>query len=345
MFKSFKTTRPKLTALLGAILAVGLLQASPAADAASLKLRLGHVFAIDSPVDQASQSFAKLLKERTHGEVEVAVFPNSQIGGDESLARDLTRGSLDLAFVNPGSLSGLDPLLDFHYLPYIVTSFEEADKIFYNPKGILQTTLREAMAKHRMETLGFFELEFRAVTNSKKPVEKPADLEGLKLRVPGSAGIRDFFIAAGSQAVAMPFPELFTALQQGTVDGQDNGASITYNSRLFEAQKYMTTTNHVYAMGAIAASQRLWGRLSEEQKQIFRQTAEEVAAQEIQVNRKLNADYLKKIAEGGVKVTTLSPEALTGFRAVADKVWTKLEPVYGKDRIAALREEVKALPR
>ncbi|MHA3904044.1 TRAP transporter substrate-binding protein [Castellaniella sp. WN] len=345
MFKSFKTTRPKLTALLGTILAIGMLQVAPASDAANLKLRLGHVFAIDSPVDQASQAFARLLKERTHGEIEVAVFPNSQIGGDESLARDLARGSLDLAFVNPGSLSGLDPLLDFHYLPYIVTSFDEADKIFYNPKGILQTTLRETMAKHRMVTLGFFELEFRAVTNSRKPVEKPADLEGLKLRVPGSAGIRDFFIAAGSQAVAMPFPELFTALQQGTVDGQDNGASITYNSRLFEAQKYMTTTNHVYAMGAIAASRRLWDRLSEEQKRIFTQTAEEVAAKEIQANRALNADYLKKIAEGGVQVTTLSPEALAGFRAVADKVWSKLEPVYGKERVAALRKEVGALPR
>ncbi len=345
MFQTLKTTRSRLAALLGATLAAAMLQASPAADAAPLKLRLGHVFAIGSPVDQASQDFARLLKERTGGEVEVTVFPNSQIGGDESLARDLTRGSLDLAFVNPGSLSGLDPLLDFHYLPYIVTSFDEADKIFYNPKGILQTTLREAMAKHRMETLGFFELEFRAVTNSKHPVEKPADLEGLKLRVPGSAGIRDFFIAAGAQAVAMPFPELFTALQQGTVDGQDNGASITYNSRLFEAQKYMTTTNHVYAMGAIAASQRLWDRLSDEQKEIFRRTAGEVAAAEIKANRELNAGYLKKIAEGGVKVSTLSPEAMKGFREVADKVWTKLEPVYGAERVAALRKEVQALGR
>lgn len=334
--------RFNLKSLFGGALALGLLSLS-VAHANPVKLRLGHVFAINSPVDQASQEFAKLVKERTNGNLEITVFPNSQLGGDEALARDLARGSLDLAFINPGSLSGLDPLMDIHYLPYIVSNFEEADKIFYNPNGILQKTLRETMAKHRMETLGFFELEFRAVTNSKRPVEKPDDLKGLKLRVPGSAGIRDFFIAAGSQAVAMPFPELFTALQQGTVDGQDNGASITYNSRLFEAQKFMTQTNHVYAMGAIASSQRLWNRLDDKQKQIILKTAQEVADKEIKVNRALNADFLKKIADGGVQVKQLTPEAFAEFRKVADRVWTKLEPVYGKERVDALRKEVAAL--
>ena len=342
MFNSFKKTKSKLATLLGSALAIGMLHAGTV-EANPVKLRLGHVFAINSPVDQASQDFAKLVKERTNGGIEITVFPNSQLGGDEALARDLSRGSLDLAFINPGSLSGLDPLMDIHYLPYIVSNFEEADKIFYNPNGILQKTLRETMAKHRMETLGFFELEFRAVTNSKRAVEKPDDLKGLKLRVPGSAGIRDFFIAAGSQAVAMPFPELFTALQQGTVDGQDNGASITFNSRLFEAQKFMTQTNHVYAMGAIAASQRLWNRLDDKQKDIIRNTAKEVADKEIKVNRAQNADFMKKIADGGVQVTKLSPEAFAEFRKVADRVWTKLEPVYGKERVDALRQEVKAL--
>ncbi|MBV6273665.1 TRAP transporter substrate-binding protein [Alcaligenaceae bacterium CGII-47] len=340
MFTNFRPT--KIITLLG-VIGVALSVAAPVH--AATKLRLGHVFAINSPVDQASQDFAKLVKERTKGDIEITVFPNSQIGGDESLARDLARGSLDFAFINPGSLSGLDPLLDIHYLPYIVTNFDEADKIFYNPKGVLQTTLRETMAKHRMHPLSFFELEFRAVTNSKRAVEKPADLTGLKLRVPGSAGIRDFFIAAGAQAVAMPFPELFTALQQGTVDGQDNGASITYNSRLFEAQKYMTETNHVYAMGTVAASQRTWAKLSDEQKKIIQDSADEVTSNEIAVNRKAHATYMEKIAEGGVQITKLSPEAMLEFRKVADGVWSKLEPIYGKDRVEALRAEVKALKK
>lgn len=339
MFQNLKQT--KLLTLLGSVAVLVSLQVAPVH--ATTKLRLGHVFAVNSPVDQASQDFAKLIKERTNGDLEITVFPNSQIGGDESLARDLARGSLDFAFINPGSLSGLDPLLDIHYLPYIVTSFDEADKIFYNPKGILQSTLRDTLIKQRIQPLSFFELEFRAVTNSKHKIDKPADLVGLKLRVPGSAGIRDFFIAAGAQAVAMPFPELFTALQQGTIDGQDNGASITYNSRLFEAQKFMTATNHVYAMGTVTASQRTWGKLSAQHQKIVQDVADEVTAKEIATNRQLNAEYLQKISAGGVEVTKLSPEAMVEFRKVADGVWTKLEPVYGKDRIAALRAEVKAL--
>jgi len=324
-----------------AVAAVAALGAGTAA--AEMKVRLGHVFAINSPVDEASKDFARLVSERTKGEITIALFPNSQLGGDEALARELSRGSIELAFLNPGSLAGLDPLLDIHYLPYIATSFKEADAIFYNPQGVLQTTLRATLAKHKMQTLGFFELEFRAVTNSKQAVEKVSDLKGLKLRVPGSAGIKGFFEAAGAQAVAMPFPELFTALQQGTVDGQDNGASITYNSRLFEAQKFMTTTNHVYAMGAITASERLWGRLSAEQRKILQDTAAEVSTRQIQKNRELNATFLKKIGEGGVRVTVPTPEAMAEFQRVGDSLWDKLAPIYGAERIKALREEVAKL--
>ena len=330
--------RKALTVILAAAVTT---MAGVSANAAELKMRLGHVFAINSPVDEASKEFARLVGERTKNEVTISVFPNSQLGGDEALARELSRGSIELAFVNPGSLAGLDPLLDIHYLPYIATSFKEADAIFYNPNGVLQTTLRDTLAKHKIKTLGFFELEFRSVTNSSRPVEKVADLTGLKLRVPGSAGIKGFFEAAGAQAVAMPFPELFTALQQKTVDGQDNGASITYNSRLFEAQKFMTPINHVYAMGTVAASERAWGRLTDAQRKIMQDTATEVTAKQIQKNRELNGQFLKNIAQGGVQVTTLSPSAMADFQRVGQTLWDKLAPVYGPDRIAALREEVK----
>lgn len=322
---------------LSAIAALG----TPTASAQEVKMRLGHVFAINSPVDESSKEFARLVGERTKGEVQVTIFPNSQLGGDEAMARDVSRGSLDMAFLNPGSLAGLDPLLDIHYLPYIATNFKEADALFYNPEGILQKTLRATLAKHRMQTLGFFELEFRAVTNSKAPVQSVTDLKGLKLRVPGSAGIKGFFEAAGSQAVAMPFPELFTALQQGTVDGQDNGASITFNSRLFEAQKFMTTTNHVYAMGAVTVADRTWAKLTPAQQKVVQETAAEVVARQVQKNREQNAEFLRKIAAGGVRVTVPTPAAFAEFQRVGQTVWEKLTPVYGADRVQALREEIR----
>jgi len=326
-----------------AVLATVITLASVPGEAAELRGRLGHVFAIDSPIDKASQEFALLLKERSGGQITIALFPNNQIGGDEALGRELARGSLEFAFLNPGSLTGLDPLLDIHYLPYIVTDFEQVDKIFYNEKGILQRTLRETLKKHHMETLGFFELEFRAVTNSQRPVNTMADLKGLKLRVPGSTGIKGFFQAAGVQAVTMPMPELFTALQQGTVDGQDNGPSITYNSRLFEAQKFMTLSNHVYAMGTVVASERTWEALTEEQRKLVKDAATEVTAKEIKFNREMNQVFLKKIADGNVAVTELPAPAMKELKDFGRSLWDGFAKSYGTERIAALRAELAVI--
>ncbi|NMG29705.1 TRAP transporter substrate-binding protein [Aromatoleum evansii] len=314
---------------------------TPAA-AQDIKARMGHVFAANSTMDQAAQEFAKLVGERTNGKISITVFPANQLGGEQAQARELSRGSLELALLNPGSLAGLNPLLDIHYLPYIANDFKTADAIFYNPKGVLQTTLRETLGKLNIETLGFFELEFRAVTNSDRPVENPTDLKGLKLRVPGSAAIKTFFEDAGTQVVVMPFSELFTALQQKTVDGQDNGASITYESRLFETQKYMTLTNHVYAMGAVASSSRFWSKLSAAEKQILTDTAAEVTKKQIQKNRELNAQFLQKIQDGGIKLIRPSAQSMAAFEKVGQHVWDKLASTYGAERIATLRQEAAA---
>lgn len=323
-------------------LAVASIFVAAPATAQEVKARMGHVFAANSPMDQAAQEFAKLVGERTNGKISITVFPANQLGGEQAQARELSRGSLELALLNPGSLAGLNPLLDIHYLPYIASDFKAVDAIFYNPKGVLQTTLRETLGKLNIETLSFFELEFRAVTNSNRPIENPSDMKGLKLRVPGSAAIKTFFEDAGTQVVVMPFSELFTALQQKTVDGQDNGASITYESRLFETQKYMTLTNHVYAMGTVASSSRFWSKLSDAEKKILTDTANEVTKKQIQKNREMNAEFLKKLAEGGIKVTKPSAQAMAEFEKVGQSVWEKLTPTYGAERIAALRLEAAA---
>ncbi len=325
-------------------IAVSIAAALPVATAQT-KARLGHVFAQGTPADMASHKFAALVKERTNGEVQITVFPNNQLGSDEALGRDLNRGTVEFAFLNPGSLAGLDPLLDIHYLPYIASTYEQVDKILYNPNGILQKTLNAALSKQNMLPLAYFELEFRAVTNSKRPVASPADLKGLKVRVPGSASIRSFFEVAGAQTVTMPFSNLFVALQQGTVDGQDNGAGLTYSSRLFEAQKYMTLTNHVYAMGTVTASQRFWSRLSEKQREVITQAAREAAAEEIKSSRAMNSEYLEKIAASGVKVTRLKPEEMAEFVKVGQIGWERLTSTYGTDRIRALKEEIAAASR
>ena len=228
--------------------------------AGTKEFRLGMVAAQNSVQHQAAEKFADLVNEKTNGEISISVFPAGQIGSDESLGQDLSRGNLEFAFLNQGSMSGMDQLLDFHYLPYIVSNYAQADELYFGD-GVIPQTMTETLADNGIKALGWYELEFRGLSNSKTPVETPADMKGLKLRVPGSQAIMSFFEAVGSQTVTIAMPELYTALQQGTVDGQDNGLLITYDNRLHETNPYYTRLNHVYATGTIAMSDSIWGKI------------------------------------------------------------------------------------
>lgn len=305
------------------------------------ELRLAHVFAIDSTQNDAAEAFAERLEEESGGELTVAVYPASQLGGDETLGQDLSRGTLDMAFLNPGSLASMDPMLDFQYLPYIVSDNDQADQIFYGD-GIIQQTLTETLAKHDMEMLSSFELEFRGVTNNKRAVETPDDLAGLKLRVPGSAAIRGFFDAAGAQTQVLPMPELITGLQQGTVDGQDNGVLITRDNGLEKSQDYYTPTRHVYAIGSVVMSSSVFDELTTEQQEMVQEIADEVTAEQIEANRARVDEYMEAIADD-LEVTELSDEQMAQFRDFGLGLWDRFADTYGQDRIDALKAEIEAL--
>lgn len=325
---------------LGIALSACLMSAN--ASAQETELRLAHVFPAQSSVGEAADMFAELAEERSNGRIEVSVFPAGQLGGDEAIGRELTRGTIQLAFVNPNSMVGIDPLFDFHILPYIVSDYEEADRVFYGEPNILHQTLDETMARHGLRRLGYFENDFRAISNSRHAVTKVGDLAGLKMRVVPSQSLRLFFEKAGSQVVVLPITEVFTALQQGTVDGQENGVVLTHQARFFEAQSHVTLSNHSYVMSTIAGSARSLDRLSPEDQALLAQIGDEVGKWQVARNRENVAGALEEMRSAGVEITELSPEAVIEFRTLADEVWAELTPVYGEDRIAALRALIAA---
>lgn len=305
-------------------------------------LRLGMVAADGSVQHQGAERFAKAVEENSGGALAIDVFPAGQIGSDESLGQDLTSSALDFAFLNQGSMAATDPMLDFHYLPYIVTNYAQADELFYGD-GIIPRTMTETLAKHDIRALGWYELEFRGVSTSKGPIEEPADLQGQKIRVPGSAAIGEFFEEAGAQPTTIPFPELYSALQQGTVDGQDNGLLITYDNRYFEINDHYTLTRHVYASGTIAASESVWSTFSDEEAGWIEDAAAEAQAWEIDAERAATDEYVQKMKDEGVEVTEPDDAALEEFQDAGRAVWDGMADVYGEDRIAALRDEVEAV--
>lgn len=315
--------------------------ASSGGEATELKeFRLGMVAAQNSVQHQAAEKFADLVNEKTNGEISITVFPAGQIGSDESLGQDLSRGNLEFAFLNQGSMSGMDQLLDFHYLPYVVSNYAQADELYFGD-GIIPQTMTEALAANGIKALGWYELEFRGLSNSNGPVTTPAEMEGLKLRVPGSQAIMGFFQAVGSQTVTIALPELYTALQQGTVDGQDNGLLITHDNRLHETNQYYTRLNHVYATGTIAMSDSIWGTLSEEQQSAIEEAAKEAQDWEIAEQRSVTEEYIQKMEEDGVEVITLTPEQIADFQEIGIQVWESLYDTYGEERIEQLKVEVE----
>jgi tripartite ATP-independent transporter DctP family solute receptor len=308
----------------------------------SQNLRLGHIFPVDSVKDQAAKRFADRIEEETNGEITIKVFPASQLGGDEVLAQDISRGTLDMSFLSQGSLSGLDPLLDFHYLPYVVTNYEEADAIYYGD-GIIPTTMKETLLKHKMVSLGIWENEFRGVSNSQKAVKSVEDLKGLKLRVPGSQAIKGFFDEAGVQTVVMPFNELYLGLQQGTVDGQDNGLLLTYDSKFHEVNSHYTALNHVYATGSIVINEAKLKGMTEEQQEIFKTVGKEIEQWQVEKNREETKKYIDLMKKEGVEFVELTPEQIKEFQDFGLAQWDNHADIYGQERIDKLKEEVEQI--
>lgn len=306
------------------------------------KLRLGQVDANGSVRHQAAEMFADKVREATDGALDIQVFPAGQIGSDESLGQDLSKGDLDFAFINQGSMAGMDQMLDFHYLPYIAQNYAQADELFYGD-GIIPQTMTDTLAKHNIRAIGWLENEFRGLSNSKEDITDPAQIDGMKLRVPGSAAIKTYFEVLGAQAVTVPMPELYTALQQGTVDGQDNGLLITYDNKLHEANQHYTWTRHVYASSTIAASETTWQKFTPEQQEAITKAAEEVQEWQIAEQRKLTDSYIQKFKDEGVTFTELTEDQMAAFADAGADVWTQMEAVYGKDNIDALRAEMDAV--
>jgi len=307
--------------------------------------RLATVFPAESPMGKANAKFAEKVKEATNGDINIVIYPDGQLGGDEVVGRELSRGHLEFSSTEPAAWKGINPMLDIHHLPYLITSYEMADKLVYPDDSLIHTILRDAMLKSGMRTLAFYELDFRGLSNSERPVNTVEDLRGLKLRVPPAAPLREFFKAAGAQGITLPFPELFVALQQGTVDGQDNGPSLTYSSGLYEAQKHMTLTNHSYGVASITVSEKFWQRLSPEQQEKIAAIARDVSREQIGDNRENVQKDVEKMRAAGLAVVELTDDQMATFRKVGRGVWDQFSDLYGEERLNMLKKEVAELER
>ena len=304
-----------------------------AADAqAKVVLKAGHVFAANHPWQKSLEGMAKDVAEATGGEVQIQVYPSSQLGGDREMAEGLRLGTVEMALFGTGALQVLDKRLIIEELPY---AWPTREKAYAAIDGKLGKALAEILKTKSIETLSWWESGYRHITNSVRPVNTPDDLKGMKLRVPEAELRVDTFKQLGALPTPMAFSEVFTSLQQKVVDGQENPLATIYASKFYEVQEHLALSGHIWGSAVLTISSKAWGKLSDEQKKIVSEKAEVWKEKEREMIRKSDSEVLAKLKEAGMKVT--EPDA-AAFQKMVQPVWTQYEGVFGKELIDIVRE-------
>jgi tripartite ATP-independent transporter DctP family solute receptor len=298
-------------------------------------LRWAQQNSMEHPQGLGAKKFADLVEQRSGGKIKVRVFPGGQLGGDLQNVSALQGGTLDLMVLNAGLLVGIVKDFAVLDLPFLFNTAEEADAVVDGPVG---TKLFEKLPDKGLVGLGYFELGFRNVTNSKRPIAKAEDFQGIKLRVLQSPLFIDLFNTLGANTVAMPFPEVYTALEQRVIDGQENPVTVIFDTKFQEVQKYLSLTRHIYNAQSVIMSKKTWDKLSEEERKIVQASLNEAEAYQRQVSREKSLQVLDDLKKAGMQVNEVSPQEIARIRE-------KIKPVvekYAKEAGEPLMAEVNA---
>ena len=288
---------------------VFLLPGSANAEIKERTIRFAFQNAQEHPQGQGAKKFADLVEQKSGGKIKVRLFPSGQLGGDLQTVSSLQGGTLDMTVLNAGLLSSQVKEFGLFDLPFLFDSGKQADAVVDGPFG---QKLAESLAPKNLVGLGYWDLGFRNLTNSRRPVAKLEDIQGLKIRVLQSPLYIDLFNTLGANAVPLPFPELYTALEQKTVDGQENPATVIQTSKFAEVQKHLTFTRHIYNPQIVIFSKRVWDRYDPEEKKLIEGAAAEAKVYQRQVSRDAEAKAIEQLKAQGMQLTELSPDSSQG---------------------------------
>ena len=299
---------------------------------AQTTLKVGHVFAADHPWQIALNGMAQDVSEATNGEVVIEVYPAAQLGGDREMAEGLGLGTIEMGLFGTGALQVLDKRLIVEELPYAWPTREHAYRAL---DGKLGEALADVLREKNITTLSWWESGYRHITNSVRPIETPEDLQGIKLRVPEAELRVDTFRQLGALPTPMAFSEVFTALQQGAVDGQENPLATIHASKFYEVQDHLALSGHIWGSAVLTISDRAWNRLSEEQQKLLQEAAEKWKIEERQMIVESDEQLLTELEAAGVQITR--PDAAAFQEAVAP-IWDQYEAEFGRELVDLVRE-------
>ena len=326
------------SALLGLAISA-LVPAIAVAEIREHSIRFATAGADGSPIVLGMEKFAEIVAEKSGGNIEVQLFPGGMLGGDMQVVTSLQGGLVQMSTMNAGLMATLAPDFALLDLPFLFDSPAKADAVMDGPLG---DALAAQLDDKGLEALAYWELGFRNLTNSRRPVASVDDVKGLKIRVVQSPIYLELFSALGANPVPMPFPEVYTALETGTVDGQENPAASILTAKLNEVQQYMTLTRHTYNPQVVLFSKPLWDQLNAEEQALLRDAALEAGAFQRQLSRDADAKAVAALKEAGMEVTELSPEEMARFREATKPVADKFAEMANPETVRLLMEALEA---
>ncbi|KAF1021560.1 MAG: 2,3-diketo-L-gulonate-binding periplasmic protein YiaO [Paracidovorax wautersii] len=301
--------------LAGALMVPALAQTQ----APAVKLTLGHGAAPDNPRHLASLEFAERVKAASAGRIDVQIAPSAQLGDDAAMVTALRTGALDLSANSQGAVAAAVPEYAAFGMPFLFASPAQAFKLLDGPLG---QELADKSAAKGMVVLGYWDNGIRHMTNSRHAIRRVEDLKGLKMRTPPDAVLVDIMQALGAEAQQIKFAELYVALQQGVVDGQENPLANFYASKLYEVQKHLALTGHMFQMTPLVLSKRTWDRLTPADRDVLTQAAQEATAYQRQLSKEVDDKLLDDIKAKGVEVTTIDARAFAQATAKVQEKWS-----------------------
>lgn len=302
----------------------------------SLSFRLSSTSSSGGAIYEGAMKFKELVEERSNGDIEVQVYPDGQLGSDANAMDAHRTGSIEMSLPST-AMAQLSPEFGVFDIPFLFANHAAVEK-FAN-SGIWEEDFQPLFEQHGMVGLGFWENGFRHITNDVRPIYVPEDLDGIVLRVPESRLRVAAFQEFGANPVTMDFSEVFTALQQGVVDGQENPFVQIEAGRFYEIQKYISLTNHTYTPAYLVASKLWWDELSSEHQDLMMQAAIDTGVWSREYGESVGDELLTKFEEAGMEVNEADVASFQArIEPVVNILKESIDPVFVDKIIAAAQQ-------
>jgi len=313
--------------------------AAPVAQTSKKVIKISMGVNEQHPSYLGAKKFAEIVAAKTNGRYDVQVYANAQLGDDIKATEAVKMGNLEMTAPSSSPLVGIDPDLNVLDLPFLFPNTKAADAVL---DGAVGTKIALKLEDNGLKLLAYYENGFRNITNSVREIKVPADLKGLKIRTMENKIHLAAFKAMGANPTPMPFSEVFTAMQQKTIDGQENPVPTIFLSKYNEVQKYATLTGHVYGPHLLLINKKLYDSMTPEDQKIFSDAAAESKIFQRETNRAMTKDYVAKLREAGMTVTELTVEQKKVFQDACAPVYKQFEASIGKDLIAEVQAVIEA---